>query len=83
MNKIPKGRRAAWFTADYLLGRRFEFVGGKFPDVTVTGFDPDEQRVRVHALDGAKQWVPFDLLYASIFNGGLVESDKVSFVHPR
>jgi hypothetical protein len=69
--------------ADYLLGRRFEFADQSAPDITITGFDPQQQRVRVHALDGGKQWVAFKLLYAAIFNGVVVESDKVGFVWPR
>jgi hypothetical protein len=42
--------------ADYLLGRRFEFADQSAPDITITGFDPQQQRVRVHTLDGGKQW---------------------------
>ena len=78
--RITTGQQAAWFTADYLLGRRFEFADHTAPDVTITAFNPDTERVRVHVLDGGKHWVSFSALYAAIFNGVLVESEGVGFV---
>jgi hypothetical protein len=67
---------------DYLLGRRFEFVSKIAPDITCTGFDPEQQRVRVHALDGGKWWVSFKDFGAALITGILQESETgVPFVN--
>jgi hypothetical protein len=69
-------------TADYLLGRRFEFTDGKGPDVTCTGVDPEKQRVRLHALDGGKHWIPFLDVQVALITGVLQESETgVPFVN--
>jgi uncharacterized protein YigE (DUF2233 family) len=43
--------------------------------VTCVAFDPERGRVRLHALDGGKQWVPFADLESALKRGVLVESE--------
>lgn len=50
-------------TADYLLGRQYRFSPEFFgrqdvPDFRCVAYDPVQQKIRVHATDGGKWWIP-------------------------
>jgi hypothetical protein len=68
---------------DYLLGRRFEWVNRGLPDITFVAFDVENSRVRVHALDGGKWWLPFNDVQAAILVGLIQESELGPFVNER
>lgn len=72
-------------TSDYLLGRRFEFSAEYFgrtdvPDVTCIAFDPQEQKIYVHATDGGKWWLPVAYFSKAVAAGAMQESIKPPFV---
>lgn len=78
-NIMSERERAEYFTADRILGKRYEFVNGSAPDFTVTALDR-KKGVRCHATDGAKAWVVFSILQEAIIMGIIVESEKAPFV---
>lgn len=65
-----------------LAGRRFEYVDGHAPDLTVIAGDPATQTVRLHSADGQRQTVPEALFVRALQQGVLVESRKLGFVNP-
>ena len=71
------------FDADYLLGRRFMFESADVPDVTVIAVDVARNRIRLHATDGARQWLPFNAFVDGIKCGAVVESEAAPFVLDR
>jgi hypothetical protein len=65
---------------DY-LGRRFEFVDGSAPDVTVNSYDMAHGTVRLHIVGGSRQTMPLTLFLRAVREGTLQESDKAPFCH--
>lgn len=66
-----------------LLGRRFRFVAGGGPDVTLVAVDPIKKVVRLHAVGGDRVNLPLDAFERLIDGGLLEESDLPGFVFDR
>ena len=72
-------------TTDDLLGRRYEptDTDSLLGDFTVVAVDPQKQQVRLHFLDGRRQWALLTSLEKAISRGLVRESDQAPFVFSR
>jgi hypothetical protein len=67
--------------ADHLLGRRFEFQEHlHLPDVTCVAVDPEQQRIRLHARDGGRWWIPMRDIERAFKTGTIQESERAPFI---
>lgn len=66
---------------DDLLGKRFEWTTGDYPDMTFVAFRREPSPAwRIHGRDGSRAWLPAAVVEAWFEAGSIIESERAPFV---